>query len=152
MPLVTMPVVTGPLSYRTVASLVTYCPRRVHLPTALPRDITERPHAPSGVAVFMSAHRKTPYITPGMDFYSGKGVVRGRRGEAAGICLAYTAPGSPGPCTRRRHRRPAPHPTPPHPHYFDQLYQFEQRFQYFTAFVWKNTPVKRDYLMRTELW
>ena len=31
---------------------------------ALARDITERPHAPSGVAVFMSAHSKTPYITP----------------------------------------------------------------------------------------
>ena len=38
----------------------------------------------------MSTHSKTPYITPSMDFYSGKGVVRGRRaqGAAAGICLA----------------------------------------------------------------
>ena len=41
--------------------------------TALSRDITERPHAPSGVAVFVSAHSKTPYITPSMDFYSVNG-------------------------------------------------------------------------------
>ena len=46
-----------------------------------PKDITERPHAPSGVAVFMSAHSKTPYITPSMKLSSGKGVVRGRRGQ-----------------------------------------------------------------------
>ena len=46
-----------------------------------PPAITERPHAPSGVAAFMSAHSKTPYITPSMDFSSGKGVVRGRRGQ-----------------------------------------------------------------------
>ena len=39
------------------------------------------PHAPSGVAAFMSAHSKTPYITPNMDFSSGKGVVPGRRGQ-----------------------------------------------------------------------
>ena len=32
----------------------------------MPRDITERPHAPSGVAVFMSAHSKTPYFTPSL--------------------------------------------------------------------------------------
>ena len=39
-----------------------------------PREITERPHAPSGVAAFMSAHSKTPYITPSMDISSlGKG-------------------------------------------------------------------------------
>ena len=29
----------------------------------LTREITECPHAPSGVAAFMSAHSKTPYIT-----------------------------------------------------------------------------------------
>ena len=52
------------------------------------REITERPHAPSGVAAFMSAHSKTPYITPSMDFSSGKGVVRGRRGQQAGFTLA----------------------------------------------------------------
>ena len=46
-----------------------------------PPPITERPHAPSGVAAFMSAHSKTPYITPSMEFSSGKGVVRGRRGQ-----------------------------------------------------------------------
>ena len=44
------------------------------------REITERPHAPSGVAAFMAAHSKTPYITPAMDFFSGKGVTWGRRG------------------------------------------------------------------------
>ena len=37
-------------------------------PRRLPRDITERPHIPSGVAAFMSAHSKTPYTTPSMDF------------------------------------------------------------------------------------
>ena len=52
-----------------------------------PRDITERPHAPSGVAAFMSAHSKNPYVTASMDFPSGKGVVRGAQGAAAGICL-----------------------------------------------------------------
>ena len=45
------------------------------------RDITERPHAPSGVAAFMSAHSKIPYSTPSMDFSYGKGVVWGRRGQ-----------------------------------------------------------------------
>ena len=38
--------------------------------------------APSGVAAFMPTHSKTPYITPNMDFPSGKGVVRGRRGSS----------------------------------------------------------------------
>ena len=52
-----------------------------------PRDITERPHAPSGVAAFMSAHSKTPYITPSMDLPSGNGVVRGAQGAAAGMYL-----------------------------------------------------------------
>ena len=42
-------------------------------------EITERPRDPSGVAAFMSANSKTPYITPSMEFSSGKGVVRGRR-------------------------------------------------------------------------
>ena len=40
---------------------------------------TERPRDPAGVAAFMSAHSKPPYITHGMDISSGKGVVRGRR-------------------------------------------------------------------------
>ena len=40
---------------------------------ALSRDITERPHAASGVAAFMSANSQTPYITPGMDFPLGMG-------------------------------------------------------------------------------
>ena len=48
--------------------------RATHFPTcyvekqARPKvsssEITERPRAPSGVAAFMSAHSKTPYITP----------------------------------------------------------------------------------------
>ena len=46
------------------------------------RDITERPHAPSGVAAFVSAHSKTPYITPSMDISSGQGVVRGAGGSS----------------------------------------------------------------------
>ena len=67
----------GPPSWRFV---------RKHI---LSRDITERPHAPSGVAAFMTANSKPPYITPSMEFSSGKGVVRGRRGAAAGILLAF---------------------------------------------------------------
>ena len=62
--------------------------------SAVSRAITERPRAPSGLAAFMSAHSKTPYITPGMDFYSGKGVVRGQQGAAAGNCLEYALPAS----------------------------------------------------------
>ena len=46
-----------------------------------PREITERPRTPSGVAVFMSAHSKTPNITPSIPFPSVNGVVRGRRGQ-----------------------------------------------------------------------
>ena len=53
--------------------------------------ITERPRAPSGVAVFMSTHSKTPYITPSMDFYSRKGVVRGRRVQQLGFALRIAA-------------------------------------------------------------
>ena len=45
------------------------------------RHITERPHAPSGVPAFMSAHNQTPYSTPSVDFRSGNGVVWGRRGQ-----------------------------------------------------------------------
>ena len=43
--------------------------------------ITKRPRAPSGVAVFMSAHSKTPYIPPSKEFSSGNAVARGRRGR-----------------------------------------------------------------------
>ena len=39
------------------------------------------PNAPSGVAAFMLAHSKTPYIIPSMVLSCGKGVVSGRRGE-----------------------------------------------------------------------
>ena len=53
-----------------------------------PRDITERPRAPSGVAAFMSADSKTPCSTPSMNFSSGNGVVRGRRGHHLGFTRA----------------------------------------------------------------
>ena len=51
------------------------------------QDITERPHAPSGVAALMSDHSKTPYSTPGMEFSSGRGVVWGRRGKQLKFAL-----------------------------------------------------------------
>ena len=35
----------------------------------------------------MSTHSKTPYIIPSMDFSSGKGVVRGRRGQQLELAL-----------------------------------------------------------------
>ena len=40
---------------------------------AITTAIPERPHAPSEVAAFMSAHSKTPYINPSMDFPLRKG-------------------------------------------------------------------------------
>ena len=54
------------------------------------KEITERPRAPSGVAAFMSAHSKTPYITLSMEVYSVKGVVRGTGAQwaAAGSRVA----------------------------------------------------------------
>ena len=56
--------------------------------TGLAGDIIERPYAPTGVAVCMPAHSKTPCITPGMGFPSlENGVVRGRRGQQLGIAL-----------------------------------------------------------------
>ena len=42
---------------------------------------------PQSTTLFMSAHSKTPYITPIMDFPSGKGVVWGAQGAAARIFL-----------------------------------------------------------------
>ena len=51
------------------------------------RYSTEHPHARSGVAAFISARSKTPCITPSMKFSSGKGVVRGRRGQQLGFAL-----------------------------------------------------------------
>ena len=56
------------------------CREHPHSLAQAARAITERPHAPSGVATCMSAHSKTPYITHSMDFSSWKGVVRGHRG------------------------------------------------------------------------
>ena len=55
----------------------------------LSREITERPHAPSRVAAFTSAHSNTPYITPSMGCSSGNGGVWRRRGEAAAICVGF---------------------------------------------------------------
>ena len=55
----------------------------------LATESTERPHAPSGVVVFMSAHSKTPYITPSMDCTSGKGVVWGNRGQQLEFSLPW---------------------------------------------------------------
>ena len=52
-----------------------------------PNEITERPHAPSGVAALMPAHIKTPHITPSMEFSSGKEVVRGGRGQQLEFAL-----------------------------------------------------------------
>ena len=49
--------------------------------------ITERPRNPSGVAASLSAHSNIPYITTSMDFSSGKGVVRGRRGQELKFAL-----------------------------------------------------------------
>ena len=56
-------------------------------PPARARDITERPHAPSGVAAFTSAHSKTPYITPSMNFFLWEWGSKGAQGAAVGICL-----------------------------------------------------------------
>ena len=49
--------------------------------------ITEHPRAPSGVAAFISANSKTPYITPSMDCSSGNGVVRGSKGQQLEFAL-----------------------------------------------------------------
>ena len=57
------------------------------LPSA--EEFTERPHAPSGVAAFTSAHSKTPCIASSMEFSSRKGVVRGRRGQQLGFTLLW---------------------------------------------------------------
>ena len=75
--------------------------RDAAVPYAAPaRQITERPHAPSGVAAFMSVHSTTPYITPSMVFPSGKGVAWGRRGQQLGSPLA---PCYPLACARQTH-------------------------------------------------
>ena len=62
-------------------------------------EITEHPHAPSGVAVFMSAHSKTPYNTPSMDFPSDRERDGMTQGVAAGFRLgrrlAHSTPCAP---------------------------------------------------------
>ena len=57
--------------------------------TCTSEEITERPRDPSGVAAFMSANSKTPYITPGMEVSSGQGVVRGRRVQQLEFTLHF---------------------------------------------------------------
>ena len=56
-------------------------------PSSSPREITERPRAPSGVAAVMSAHNKTSYITPSMDFFLWDWGSTGARGAATWIYL-----------------------------------------------------------------
>ena len=48
------------------------------------------PHAPIGVALFMSAHSKTPLLPLVWIFSSGKGLVRGRRGQQLEFALIAT--------------------------------------------------------------
>ena len=52
----------------------------------------EQPRAPDGVAAFMSAHSKTPYITPSMEFCSEEGVVRGRMVHQLWFTLRHRMP------------------------------------------------------------
>ena len=59
-------------------------------PRDCPRKITERHRAPGGVAAFIPARRSTLYITPIMDFSSGNGVLRGRRGRQVEFALTGT--------------------------------------------------------------
>ena len=57
----------------------------------VPAQRAERPRDPGGVAAFMSAHSKTPYVTPSMDFPSRGGVVRGRRVQQLAFALLADA-------------------------------------------------------------
>ena len=67
------------------------------------KDIAERPHAPSGVAAFMSAHSKTPHISPSMVSSSGNGVVRGLRGQQLGFTSGRQATVA-TPCSAHQNR------------------------------------------------
>ena len=77
----------------------------------LAASIKERPRAPSGVAAFMPANSKTPYITPSMDFSSCTRVVRGRRGQQLDDALPWVL------CNTRYGKlcwlSPPCHPPPP---------------------------------------
>ena len=53
-------------------------PQSGHDDGCLAREVQSTPTPPAGVAAFMSANSKTPYITSSMGFPSGNGVVRGR--------------------------------------------------------------------------
>ena len=58
----------------------------------LPTEITERPPPrPQWVAAFMSAHSKTPYITPSMGFPLGKGWYGGAGQQQLEFTLAASA-------------------------------------------------------------
>ena len=78
---------TGPLYLTHTAHRQAWCAPKSHQGT-----LQSAPHAPGGVAAFMSAHSKTPYITPSMDFSYGKGVVRGRRGQQLEFALRMGQP------------------------------------------------------------
>ena len=84
------------LDFSSVSSFILIAPNQpMHVRCCGHRQGTlqSAPHAPSGasrVAAFMSAHSKTPYITPGMDFPSGKGVVRERRGQQLEFSLTVS--------------------------------------------------------------
>ena len=58
----------------------------------LPWENYRAPPRPRQVAAFMSAHSKTPYITPSMEFSSGKGVVRRRRVQQLAFTLELPGP------------------------------------------------------------
>ena len=65
------------------------CHRRPGYLTVLHKGNYRAPPRPQWVAAVMSAHSKTPYITPSMEFSSGKGVVRGRRGQQLECTLLH---------------------------------------------------------------
>ena len=74
-----------PTLARTVTPLLQ--PTRARTVTPLLQPTRAHTVTPQSTTLFMSAHSKTPYITPIMDFPSGKGVVWGAQGAAARIFL-----------------------------------------------------------------
>ena len=54
-----------------------------------------RPRPQRGRSIRVSPQSKPPYITPSMDFSSGKGVVRGRRGQQLEFTLRFDATSRP---------------------------------------------------------
>ena len=75
-------IITWASHVRCVSTCLGSHSRNCRLPKAsTAREITERPRAPSGVAAFMSAHSKTPYITLVWIFPLGKGYYGGEGGS-----------------------------------------------------------------------